>query len=59
MPENLEVDENELKKSINNLLWTFLPGETTFEEAEKIANDLFSQVRKHFISILSKNTGNA
>jgi hypothetical protein len=39
MGEGLDLDK--IKRSINNMLWTTLPGNTTLKEAEIIAMEIF------------------
>lgn len=38
--------DDDLKKAINNFLWSYLPGNTTLQEADGIACDLFDRLRE-------------
>lgn len=42
-----QIDWNEIKRDINNLLWVHLPPETTLSEADKLANELLASIRNN------------
>lgn len=43
--ENFELNPTHLKQEINNLLWKWLPGNTTLEFAEKLAIRWFDVIQ--------------
>jgi len=45
--EEREIRLNELKPEINNLLWEYLPEDTTMKEAEAIAFTIFMLITEH------------
>jgi len=41
---DFELNIVEVKKAINNLLWTYLPKDTTIGEAEDLAIDILGEI---------------